>query len=94
MEKCAPIRQCIACRRKADKRELLRVVNSEGALTVDETGRAQGRGAYICASEDCLLRAKKIRAFERSVGAGADDAFIAAAMARIEVLAKKPEDSK
>lgn len=51
---------CIACREGKPKRELIRVVkNKEGEVSVDTTGKAQGRGAYLCASEQCLEKASK-----------------------------------
>jgi len=50
------------------KKELLRVVRTtEGDLRLDETGRQNGRGAYLCRDADCLKRALKIRALERAL---------------------------
>lgn len=49
------------------KKELLRVVrNSQGIISVDTTGKAQGRGAYICDSEQCFEKAKKSKAFNKA----------------------------
>lgn len=49
------------------KKELIRVVkNSEGIIKVDLTGKAQGRGAYICKSADCLERAIKAKRLEKN----------------------------
>ena len=51
IRKRVPIRTCVSCRRKASKRELLRVVASAGgAVAVDERGKRNGRGAYLCAT--------------------------------------------
>ena len=60
-----PVRMCIACREGKPKKELVRIIAEEGQLRVDETGKAQGRGAYLCPSVDCLDKAKKIKAFNR-----------------------------
>ncbi len=60
-----PTRMCIACREKKPKKELIRIVANEGELFADETGKAQGRGAYICPTVECLDKAKKIKAFDR-----------------------------
>lgn len=60
---------CIACREGRPKKELVRVIATEDGLSVDETGKAHGRGAYLCPNVDCLDKAKKIKAFERSLGA-------------------------
>ncbi len=57
-----PLRQCIACRELKPKKEMLRIVkNSEGAIFIDFSGKAQGRGAYICNDENCIKKLKKQR---------------------------------
>lgn len=62
-----PLRKCLGCNEMKPKKELLRVVhNSQGSTSVDTTGRAQGRGAYICNSKQCFEKAKKTRAFNRA----------------------------
>jgi len=66
-KKKIPVRMCIACREGKPKKELVRVVSSGGALLPDETGKAAGRGAYICPDVKCLDKAKKIRAFNRAL---------------------------
>lgn len=49
-----PQRTCIACRETKDKRELLRVVRTpEGNFIIDPTGKANGRGAYLCRQASC-----------------------------------------
>ena len=59
-----PQRSCIACRQKAAKGDLVRIVrDSEGVVALDRTGRAPGRGAYICHRGACLetaLNTKKL----------------------------------
>lgn len=50
-----PQRSCIVCGEKLDKRELFRIVkNKEGELFFDITGKANGRGAYICNKDTCI----------------------------------------
>ena len=50
-----PMRMCIACREMKPKLEMTRVVkNAEGEIFADPTGKAAGRGAYICANAECL----------------------------------------
>ncbi|MGC8668134.1 MAG: RNase P modulator RnpM [Chthonomonadales bacterium] len=64
-----PIRSCVACRTPGDKRGLIRVVRTpQGEVFVDVTGKANGRGAYVCASEACILLARKRRSLQRSLG--------------------------
>ena len=49
-----PQRTCIACRQAKDKRELVRVVRTpEQNVVVDITGKANGRGAYVCRQAAC-----------------------------------------
>lgn len=52
-----PQRSCVVCRAKQDKRALTRLVFAEGKLQVDESGKMNGRGAYLCADENCWRQA-------------------------------------
>ena len=68
MMKKVPMRMCVACREMKPKKELIRVVRTpEGEIVADETGRRNGRGAYLCRSETCLTKALKIKALERAL---------------------------
>lgn len=51
-----PIRTCIACRKKAEKNSLLRIVKQKNTLIPDFTGNMPGRGAYVCKNKACLER--------------------------------------
>lgn len=63
-----PMRQCTGCREMKPKRELIRVVRSpENEIALDFKGKAQGRGAYVCKSQECLKKAIKSKALERSL---------------------------
>ncbi len=63
-----PLRKCIACQERRDKRELLRIVRTPaGDVEIDETGKKAGRGSYICFSEACLQKALKDKSFERAL---------------------------
>lgn len=65
-EKKIPMRQCLGCREKKPKAELIRIVRSpEGTVALDLKGKAPGRGAYICHSSDCLKRVLKTKVLER-----------------------------
>ena len=67
MQKKIPMRQCIGCREKKPKRELIRVVRPpEGEVTLDFSGKMNGRGAYLCKDAACLKRAAKAKALERA----------------------------
>ncbi|MBO5480470.1 MAG: YlxR family protein [Clostridia bacterium] len=52
-----PMRTCIACRQMKPKKEMLRVVKTaDGEIFADPTGKAAGRGAYICGAEECMKK--------------------------------------
>lgn len=62
-----PQRKCIVCTDRSDKKKLIRIVkNKEGQIFVDPTGKANGRGAYICQSMECMEKAIKTHALEKS----------------------------
>jgi uncharacterized protein len=64
----APQRTCVACRTTRDKRDLLRVVRApDGSVTFDTSGRASGRGAYLCADGSCWTSALKKSSIERAL---------------------------
>lgn len=69
MKKKQPERQCLGCNEHKPKRELMRVVRTpEGEVTLDFTGRTNGRGAYICRDVKCLRKAAKSKRLDRSLG--------------------------
>ena len=62
-----PVRRCMGCNEGKPKKELVRVVkNSAGEVSLDLTGRKQGRGAYVCPNADCLAKARKAKRLERT----------------------------
>ncbi len=66
---------CIGCRKMFDKRDLIRVVrSSDGKVTVDITGKQNGRGAYICKEKACFERIKKTGALNRALDTTVDSA--------------------
>lgn len=68
-----------------EKRELLRVVRSkEGEIFIDPTGKANGRGAYICKTRECFERTKKKRQLEKSFKCSISDEVYSMIEARVE----------
>ena len=68
MAKKIPMRMCVSCREMQPKKELVRVVRTpEDTVLLDATGRANGRGAYLCKKSACLEKAIKSRALERAL---------------------------
>ena len=66
MQKKIPQRQCMGCRERKNKRDMLRVVRqTDGGVTLDFGGKLNGRGAYVCPEIECLKKARKSRALER-----------------------------
>ena len=68
MPKKIPMRQCLGCREMKPKKELTRVVRApDGTVSIDFRGKAPGRGAYVCPCTECLKKALKSRALDRSL---------------------------
>ncbi len=68
MQKKIPQRQCMGCRERKAKRELIRVVRgTDGVVSLDFGGKLNGRGAYLCPNPECLKKAVKSKALERSL---------------------------
>ena len=66
MQKKIPQRQCMGCRERKNKRDMLRVVRgTDGEVSLDFSGKLNGRGAYVCPDSECLKKARKSRALER-----------------------------
>ncbi len=67
MGKRVPMRQCIGCGEMKSKREMMRVLkDTDGTISLDVTGKKNGRGAYLCISDECLQKARKNKGLERS----------------------------
>lgn len=63
-----PLRKCVGCQAQFAKRDLVRVVrDKEGRVSLDKTGRANGRGAYLCNKSECLMTALKRKAIQRAL---------------------------
>lgn len=63
-----PQRSCMGCNLKKDKKDLIRIVKDQaGNISIDKTGKAPGRGAYLCDSIECFEKAKKTKKLERAL---------------------------
>ena len=68
MQKKIPQRQCMGCRERKAKKEMIRVVRgTDGSVSLDFSGKLNGRGAYICPLPECLKKARKAKSLERSL---------------------------
>ncbi len=62
-----PQRICMGCNQKKNKNELIRIVkNKENEITIDKTGKKEGRGAYICDDVKCLEKVMKSKRLEKT----------------------------
>lgn len=69
------MRMCVGCREMKPKKELIRVVRQpSGQVILDRTGKAAGRGAYVCPNPVCLEKARKIKVIERTLEAAIEPA--------------------
>ncbi len=70
-----PLRMCIACKELKEKKEMLRIVkNADGEISIDFTGKANGRGAYICDNPECVKKLKKQKLLNKVFSCAVDDA--------------------
>ena len=68
-----PMRTCIACRAVKPKKELVRVVKFGEEISLDLTGRKNGRGAYICNDASCAAKLKKGKLLNRAFSCAVSD---------------------
>ena len=61
-----PQRQCVGCRMMKNKKELIRILKTDEGIIIDDTGKKNGRGAYICPNADCFAKAVASKGLERS----------------------------
>ncbi len=66
MVKKIPMRTCIACKAVKPKKELIRIVKNEQGVSLDLTGKKNGRGAYVCSDIECIKKLKKSKALQRA----------------------------
>lgn len=83
-----PLRQCIGCGARKEKRELIRIVKlPEGDIHIDTSGKKNGRGAYICNSAACLEAARKKHALNRAFKADVSDSVFEQLEKELEKIA-------
>ncbi len=62
-----PMRRCCGCMESRPKGDMIRIVLTEGGLAADESGRAAGRGAYVCPKASCIKKAMAKGGINRSL---------------------------
>ena len=63
-----PERMCVMCRHMKPKNELIRIVNGDGGVVIDTTGKLNGRGVYLCKCAECISKAVKGKSFIKQHG--------------------------
>ncbi len=72
--KKVPLRKCTGCGEMKPKKELVRVVKTpEGEISLDPTGKMNGRGAYLCKNPQCLRKAQKSKRIEKALSCTVPD---------------------
>lgn len=88
-EKHTPQRTCLGCRTIKPKQSLTRIVRTaEGGAIVDATGKARGRGAYVCPTVDCARKALRANILNRALRVTIDDAALAELRASVEQMSE------
>lgn len=71
-----PERKCCGCGLVRPGKEMIRVVRTpDGNVVIDDTGRQNGRGAYICRDADCISKSEKKNSIGRSLKTETDKAL-------------------
>lgn len=73
--KKVPLRKCVSCNERKEKKELVRIVLSENGPVVDATQKLNGRGAYLCRDEKCILNSQKRKSLDRALETKVTDEF-------------------
>jgi len=85
--KKVPLRTCIGCREVRPKKELIRIGRKPaGEIVVDPTGRASGRGAYVCPKDECLDTAFKKKRFSHALEVSVTEADLEQLKKELKVL--------
>lgn len=60
-----PMRMCVVSREKLPKKELIRIVRTDNGVIIDETGKANGRGAYVKKDIAVIEKAEKTKVLDK-----------------------------
>jgi hypothetical protein len=91
-QKHTPHRTCVGCRQKRPKRLLIRIVRTpQGQVVVDDAGKAQGRGAYLCRRPECWKKALERGSLNRALRVSMQPDEISGLRAYAETLQEDAE---
>ncbi len=84
-QKKIPLRMCVVTRERYEKRELIRIVRTpEGEVIVDETGKANGKGAYLKKDREVIEKARKNKILDRTLEVEVPDSIYEELFTKIE----------
>lgn len=85
-----PLRMCLGCNEMKEKNSLIRVVKDpEGNVSLDPTGKKNGRGAYICKNSQCLAKAIKAKRLERTFSVTPSEEVLKSLEKEMELLGSR-----
>ncbi len=87
--KRAPQRTCVGCNVSKDKKDLIRIVDTEEGLRLDVTGKMNGRGVYVCPNKECIALAQKKNGIKRSLKKNIDNEEISALFEELTAYEKE-----
>ena len=70
------LRMCVVCRQMKNKKDLIRVVKTNNSILIDNSGKIDGRGAYVCKCKACLEKLEKTKALNRAFKMPIDEKII------------------
>ena len=70
------LRMCVVCRQMKNKKDLIRIVKADNSIFIDQSGKADGRGAYVCKCKVCLDKLEKTKALNRAFKMQIDEEII------------------
>ncbi|MGI6752329.1 MAG: RNase P modulator RnpM [Anaerovoracaceae bacterium] len=88
-KKKIPMRRCVGCNESRPKKELIRISSYEGNVGIDPTGKAPGRGIYLCPNPQCFQLARNRRAIGRSLNADISEERLGELFAELNEYAGK-----
>ncbi len=83
------MRRCVGCMESKPKSELIRIAGYEGEISIDPTGKAKGRGIYLCPKESCFKLAQKKKAIGRGLQMTVTDEVLAKLFKELEIYERK-----
>lgn len=83
--KKVPLRKCLGCNEMKSKKEMIRIVrNQQGIVSIDSTGKVNGRGCYVCPKKECLTKAIKAKRIQNALEVNIEEVVINELIEKVE----------